>query len=107
MSTIFGSNGDRYNRQGSTNFYSGQNGEEDRIFHQGSTSFSGNGNMFSSVNTSFFGNQRIMKSGDTYFCGNKSYKLMGNTLYGSDGQRWYGAGGMSDGDIRDIISHDN
>lgn len=107
MSSILGSNGDRFNKQGNHTFYDGPKGKHDSLFHSGSGSFGMDDRMFNAGSTSFFGNQQIFRSGNTYSCGNKTYKKIGNTLYGPNGEWWQGGDDMTDDDIRDIISHNN
>lgn len=106
MSTIFGSNGDRINKQGKTSFFDCLSGNHDRVFHEGSTSFGKNENMFTGGGVSSFGNHHIFGSGNVYECDGRQYTRVGNTLFGPDGKRWLGGDDMSDSDVRDIISHD-
>lgn len=103
MSTIFGSNGDQFHKQGDHTFYNGANDRSDNIYHAGSSSYGNNGPMYNGGSVSSFGGGQIFCSGDTYTCNGQQYHKVGNTLYGPNGQRWYGD--MTDGDIRDIISH--
>lgn len=104
MSTIFGSNGDQFNRHGDHTFYNGANGRSDNVFHSGSSSYGNNGPMYNGGSVSSFGGGQIFHSGNMYECNGQQYFKSGNTLFGPNGQRWYGDD-MSDADIRDIISH--
>lgn len=105
MSTIFGSNGDLFNRFGNQTFFNKAGGGSDNIFHVGNTSYSGSaGPMYNVGGMSSFGGGHIFRSGNTYNCNGQQYYRSGNTLYGPNGQSWYGSD-MSDEDIRDIISH--
>lgn len=103
MGTIFGSNGDRLFHPGDTSFFDRSSGENDRIYHSGNMAF-GEDNMYTGGSVSSFGNHRIFSCGNTYECDGNRYTRVGNTLFGPNGERWYGDD-MSDGDIRDIISH--
>lgn len=106
MSTIFGSNGDQFNRQGNHTFYNGSNGRSDNIYHAGSSAYGDNGPMYNGGGVSSFNGGRIFSSGNMYECNGQQYFRSGNTLFGPNGQRWYGDN-MSDSDIRDIISHNS
>lgn len=106
MSTVFGSNEDRFNKQGDSTFFDKTSGKHDRIFHAGSSAMSEEEHMFNAGRVSSFGNQHIFGNSNAYECNGKRYTRVGNTLFGSDGKRWMGGDNMTDGDIRDIISHD-
>lgn len=103
MGTIFGSNGDRFNRQKDTTFYDGVSGERDRIFHSGNAAYGEDEDMFTAGGVSSYGDKHIFGSGNRYECDGKTYTRVGNTLFGPNSERWTG-GDMSDSDIRDIIS---
>lgn len=103
MGIIFGSDGDKYNKQGGYTFYSGANGQTDNIYHADETTYGNNGKMFNTGGRSSFGDGNIYQSGNMYESNGQKYYRSGNVLFGPNGQRWHGD--MDDGDIRDIISH--
>ena len=105
MSTILGSIGERFHREGSHTFYDGADGNHDHLIHLGSTSYGEDARLYTSGGVSYYRNGQIFGTGNSYESNGRRYTKVGNILYGPDGKRWYGDLGGED--IRDIISHEN